>query len=57
MEHRNSTETEIKSCVTFYFIEAVHFGHDRIVVSLLRHGASWSEDGIGDLLCVAVGMT
>lgn len=34
--------------------EAVHFGHDQVVQSLLRHGASWSEDGIGDLLCIAV---
>ncbi|KAK2557231.1 Ammonium transporter 1 [Acropora cervicornis] len=34
--------------------EAVYFGHDQVVQSLLRHGASWSEDGIGDLLCIAV---
>ena len=26
-----------------------------MVQCLLRHGASWCEDGVGDLLCKAVG--
>ncbi|XP_068675146.1 uncharacterized protein [Montipora foliosa] len=34
--------------------EAVQHGHDQVVRCLLRHEASWSEDGIGDLLCSAV---
>ena len=57
MEHRNSIATGMKFCVPFCFIEAVYFCHDQVVQSLLRHGASWSEDGIGDLLCIAVGMS
>ena len=27
-----------------------------MVQCLLRHGAGWCEDGVGDLLCSAVGM-
>lgn len=34
--------------------EAVQRGHDAVVQCLLRHGASWCEDGVGDLLCKAV---
>lgn len=36
--------------------EAVQFGHDQVVQCLLRHGAGWCEDGVGDLLCSAIGM-
>lgn len=38
------------------FAEAVQFGHNQVVQCLLRHGAGWCEDGVGDLLCGAVGM-
>lgn len=34
--------------------EAVQFGHDQVVQCLLRHGAGWCEDGVGDLLCSAI---
>ncbi|XP_078346978.1 uncharacterized protein LOC144632254 isoform X3 [Oculina patagonica] len=34
--------------------EAVQYGHDQVVQCLLRHGAGWCEDGVGDLLCSAV---
>ncbi|XP_022788411.1 ammonium transporter 1-like isoform X2 [Stylophora pistillata] len=34
--------------------EAVQFGHNQVVQCLLRHGAGWCEDGVGDLLCSAI---
>ena len=40
----------------FSFIpEATKHGHDEVAQCLLRHGAGWREDGLGDLLCSAVG--
>ena len=38
-----------------YLPEAIKYGHDRVVQCLVRHGASWAEDGAGDLLYAAVG--
>ena len=40
----------------FLFVEAVQYGHEQVVQCLLRHGAGWCEDGVGDLLCSTVGM-
>lgn len=36
-------------------LEAIRYGHDRIVQCLIRHGCSWTQDGAGDILCAAVG--
>ncbi|XP_048575772.1 poly [ADP-ribose] polymerase tankyrase-1 isoform X2 [Nematostella vectensis] len=34
--------------------EAIKYLHDRVVQCLIKHGASWSDDGAGDILCTAV---
>jgi hypothetical protein len=35
--------------------EAVRKHRDDIIVLLLEHGASWSVDGVGEILCSYVG--
>ena len=52
----NQYECDQETIFPCLFVEAVQYGHDQVVQCLLRHGAGWCEDGIGDLLCIAVGM-